>query len=143
MGNFRSGSRDDFRGNRGSGGRREGGFRRDNRDSGGYGGGRGRDRDRRPVEMHDVTCDKCGKDCQVPFKPTGDKPVLCSDCFRKEGGSDRGPRDRSGGSGQDLKKIEAKIDKILKILESAEIEEDDEDEFEDDKSKDSEAEGTT
>ena len=124
MGNFRSDNGGSFRGNRGSGGRREGGFRRDR----GFGG---RDRDRRPVEMHDVICDKCGKETQVPFKPSGDKPVLCSDCFGKGGGSDRGPRGRSGGSGQDLKKIEAKIDKILKILESAEIEEADEEEEED------------
>lgn len=34
-------------------------------------------------EMHDVTCDQCGVRTQVPFKPTGDKPVYCRDCFRR------------------------------------------------------------
>lgn len=45
-------------------------------------------------QMHDAVCDDCGKDCQVPFKPSGSKPVYCSKCFEKhdDGGSDRGPR---------------------------------------------------
>ncbi|MCA9370720.1 MAG: hypothetical protein KC680_02040, partial [Candidatus Peregrinibacteria bacterium] len=34
-----------------------------------------------PREMHDAVCSECGADCQVPFKPSGDKPVLCRDCF--------------------------------------------------------------
>jgi len=33
-------------------------------------------------------CDECGKDCKVPFKPSGDKPIYCSDCFEKKGGRD-------------------------------------------------------
>lgn len=58
---------------------------------GGFGGrDRGRDRDRGPKQMHHAVCDNCGKDCEVPFKPTGDKPVLCSDCFSKSRGDDRG-----------------------------------------------------
>ena len=59
---------------------------------GGRGGGRDRDRDRDrgPKQMHHAVCDNCGKDCEVPFKPTGDKPVLCSDCFSKSRGDDRG-----------------------------------------------------
>ena len=101
MGDFRSDSGRGFRGNRsdsrGYGGGRGGGFGRDRDGSrGGFGGGR--DRDRRPVEMHDVVCDKCGKDCQVPFKPSGNKPVLCSDCFTKDGGSSRGSGSRGSGS---------------------------------------------
>ncbi len=41
--------------------------------------------------MHDAVCGKCGKRCQVPFRPTGERPVYCSDCFDKErdGGSER------------------------------------------------------
>lgn len=39
----------------------------------------------RPM-MHDATCGKCGRDCQVPFRPNGKKPVYCGDCFRKEDG---------------------------------------------------------
>jgi CxxC-x17-CxxC domain-containing protein len=42
---------------------------------GGYGGGR--------REMHDAVCAQCGKDTQVPFRPSGDRPVYCSDCFSK------------------------------------------------------------
>ena len=30
----------------------------------------------------DLICDKCGKECEVPFKPTSSKPVYCSDCFK-------------------------------------------------------------
>jgi len=45
---------------------------------GGFGGGR-RDSVR---EMHSATCSSCGKACQVPFRPSGDKPVYCSDCFQ-------------------------------------------------------------
>ena len=38
---------------------------------------------RKEVEMHSATCDKCGARCEVPFKPSGSKPVYCNDCFRK------------------------------------------------------------
>lgn len=33
-------------------------------------------------QMYDATCSQCGKPCQVPFRPTGDRDVFCSDCFR-------------------------------------------------------------
>ncbi|HCG90606.1 MAG TPA: RNA helicase [Dehalococcoidia bacterium] len=33
-------------------------------------------------EMIDVQCAQCGKDAQVPFKPRGDRPVFCNNCFR-------------------------------------------------------------
>jgi len=45
---------------------------------GGYGGGYSRG----PREMFDAVCARCGKDTQVPFRPTGARPVYCSDCFR-------------------------------------------------------------
>ncbi|MDA3836463.1 MAG: hypothetical protein PF542_02470 [Nanoarchaeota archaeon] len=38
----------------------------------------------RPRESHAAVCDKCKKDCTVPFKPTQGKPVLCGDCFRNK-----------------------------------------------------------
>jgi CxxC-x17-CxxC domain-containing protein len=122
MGNFRENRRGGFGGrNRSSGGRFGG------RSSGGFGG---RDRDnRRPLDMHDVVCDKCGKNCQVPFKPTGDKPVYCSDCFRQnEGSSGRGSSSGSGMSSEQFEKLNAKLDKIIAFLETIEVEEvDDED----------------
>ena len=33
--------------------------------------------------MYDAVCAECGKPCQVPFEPRADRPVYCSDCFRK------------------------------------------------------------
>ena len=29
-----------------------------------------------PREMSKATCSDCGKECEVPFKPSGDRPVL-------------------------------------------------------------------
>src|SRR5689334_15978743 len=51
--------------------------------TGGYGGGGGGGyRDRGPREMFTATCSNCGREAQVPFRPTSGKPVYCSDCFR-------------------------------------------------------------
>ena len=61
---------------------------RGDRGRGGFGGDRGD----RP-EMFKAICAECGASCEVPFKPNGNKPVLCSNCFK---GSDRGDR-RDGG----------------------------------------------
>jgi CxxC-x17-CxxC domain-containing protein len=56
--------------------------------SGGYGG---RPRNDGPREMHDVKCSECGKDTQVPFKPTEGRPVYCRECYEKR----RPPRDNN------------------------------------------------
>jgi CxxC-x17-CxxC domain-containing protein len=34
-------------------------------------------------QMFAATCAECGKDTELPFEPHGDKPVYCSDCYRK------------------------------------------------------------
>ncbi len=34
-------------------------------------------------QMFPVVCAECGKNTEVPFEPVGDKPVYCSDCYRK------------------------------------------------------------
>ena len=34
-------------------------------------------------QMYPAVCAECGKETQVPFQPRGDKPVYCSDCYRK------------------------------------------------------------
>lgn len=80
-------------------GPRERDFKR--RDSGGKRGFSNRG-DRERPEMHEAICSDCGKRCEVPFKPTGDKPIYCSQCFTNHGGSsrsdsrpERGGRDRS------------------------------------------------
>jgi CxxC-x17-CxxC domain-containing protein len=55
---------------------------------GGYGGGGGGGyRDRGPREMFAATCSNCGREAQVPFRPTSGKPVYCSDCFRSMRGA--------------------------------------------------------
>lgn len=36
--------------------------------------------------LHPAVCSECGKDTQVPFRPTAGKPVYCRDCFQKRGG---------------------------------------------------------
>lgn len=95
-----------------------------------FGGGRGRSGDR--PEMHSAVCDECGKNCEVPFRPTGDKPVFCSDCFRNKGGSDvsrerEGRRDSRDFSHKEkdssnfkvqLDILNTKLDKILNLLTS-------------------------
>ncbi|HNX17280.1 MAG: CxxC-x17-CxxC domain-containing protein [Methanoregula sp.] len=45
-------------------------------------GGRG-PRDSGPREMTKVTCSDCGKECEVPFKPTEGRPVYCQECLPK------------------------------------------------------------
>ena len=51
--------------------------------SGGNGGGYSSSSySRGPREMFDAVCARCNKDTQVPFRPTGARPVYCSDCFR-------------------------------------------------------------
>ncbi len=34
-------------------------------------------------QMYDAVCADCGAPCRVPFEPRGDRPVYCSDCFRR------------------------------------------------------------
>jgi len=68
-------------------------------------------RDRRDVEMTKVICSSCGDECEVPFKPTSDKPLFCRDCFaKKEKPSSNGP------SNKDLDIINEKLNKIMKAL---------------------------
>ncbi|MBI3021482.1 MAG: DNA-directed RNA polymerase [Candidatus Omnitrophica bacterium] len=43
----------------------------------------------RPREMHKAVCAECKKECEVPFKPSGDRPVYCRDCFSKRKQSSR------------------------------------------------------
>jgi CxxC-x17-CxxC domain-containing protein len=63
------------------GGYSAGGYSGGGTGGGGGGGGYGA-RDRGPREMFSATCSNCGREAQVPFRPTSGKPVYCSDCFR-------------------------------------------------------------
>ncbi len=63
-----------------------GNFNRDNRSGGGGNFGRrdfSRQRSDRP--MFKAVCSKCGNDCELPFKPSGERPVFCSKCFDTNG----------------------------------------------------------
>ena len=111
-----------------------GDFGRDRRSGG------GRDFDR-PQMMHKAICSDCGKECEVPFKPNGSKPVFCRDCFqnKRTSGSVRSenfPRrsnfdDRSSNSTprpveqfqykEQFEALNTKLDKILNLLTPKEI----------------------
>jgi len=43
---------------------------------------------RRERMLYKAVCADCQKDCEIPFKPTGERPVYCKPCFakRKSGG---------------------------------------------------------
>nr|MBP9759558.1 hypothetical protein [Candidatus Dojkabacteria bacterium] len=109
---------------------------RDNR-GGGRGFGGGRDSGRRndgPREMFKTVCSSCGKECEVPFKPTNGKPVYCSECFdrisprtdRPERSDrprrDEGPRreDRPQTPrvdyGAQFEMLNSKMDKLIELL---------------------------
>ncbi|HEY9204903.1 MAG TPA: CxxC-x17-CxxC domain-containing protein [Candidatus Methanoperedens sp.] len=34
-----------------------------------------------PREMHKATCADCKQETEVPFKPSGDRPVYCRECY--------------------------------------------------------------
>lgn len=82
-------------------------------------------------EMFSATCANCGRQCEVPFRPTGSKPVLCRECFQNNRNSDsrrpeRGSFDRPQFNREDNQSrsnyqeqfdaLNAKLDKILRLL---------------------------
>ncbi len=89
------------------------------------GGDRGSDR-----PMFKTICSNCGKECEVPFRPTNGKPVYCSDCFEKMGNTrSDSPRGEFGRddrrqapiydqSRAQLDAINVKLERILKTLET-------------------------
>lgn len=97
-----------------------------------YGGGRD---SAGPAIMHQAICSECNAECEVPFRPSGDKPVFCRDCFKKKGGES--PRktfgkktfdkpsfykpsvSTNGMTQEQFKILNAKLDKIIDVLESA------------------------
>jgi CxxC-x17-CxxC domain-containing protein len=100
---------------------------RGSRDSGGFGGRDSRSFNERGPRsfadkpMFSAICDECGDNCQVPFEPRNGKPVLCSDCFaKKDGGRNESrsfsPSARPAAGNMDLSELNAKLDKIIKLL---------------------------
>ena len=145
MKNFKTGGgRSNFgdRGSRGGFGDRSdrgerGGF--GSRDRGGRGGFGGRGDE--PVRtMHRATCAECGNSCEVPFKPTGEKPVYCSTCFGNRQDSPMEHRSERRSSErfdrpapvakhddnhrleEKLEAISVKLDKLLNILANKTVE---------------------
>lgn len=57
--------------------------------------------------MFDATCSKCGNETQVPFQPSGDRPVYCNDCFRQMKGEQTGGAGRGGFAGGDRPMFDA------------------------------------
>ena len=89
-----------------------------------------RDNDRQDTT---VTCSDCNVECTVQFDPRNDKPVYCSDCFRKykpdDSGDDRPSRDDRGSrysrddrgsrnSRDNSRSSRGKSDKLLRKQES-------------------------
>ena len=128
--------RDSHKDNRGEFGGGHGGRDFGNRGEfkGGF-GNRGGNRDGGKRDMFPATCAKCGKSCEVPFRPTGDKPVYCGDCFKnRDGGSPRRDEGRNfekpsfnsrpaftenravDQHREEFRVINDKLDKILKAL---------------------------
>jgi CxxC-x17-CxxC domain-containing protein len=33
--------------------------------------------------MYQAVCADCQKDCEIPFQPSGDRPVYCKECFAR------------------------------------------------------------
>ena len=85
-------------------------------------------------QMHKAVCDECGQNCEVPFRPSGDKPIYCSNCFENKGGGSKGSSRRSSGGSnygkQDntnkqlldqVTSLNKKLDRILTVIESGSI----------------------
>ena len=58
-------------------------------------------RDGGQTQMFQAICADCRKPCEVPFRPSGDKPVYCKECFmkRREGASRMEGRQEARTSG--------------------------------------------
>jgi CxxC-x17-CxxC domain-containing protein len=137
MNNFK---KEGFRkGNSAFGGKpRFGGPRSEQR--GNFGGG---DRNGEERQMFKAVCSSCRQSCDVPFRPTGEKPVYCRECFTQNSPRTERPQGRSDGrrndfgkgghssheaprsaprenGNEDIKRqianLEAKVDHILRLL---------------------------
>lgn len=130
------GDRDDRGGDRGDRNGRGSSFSGGSR--GGFGGSR--DDARGGVEMYKATCSNCAKSCEVPFRPNGEKPVFCRDCFASNRSDGRFTEERAprtferkfdaprvdSASSQDVKALqlkvatlEGKVSEILSLMKGA------------------------
>lgn len=99
----------------------------------------------RGSSLHKAVCHTCGKECEVPFRPNGKKPVFCSICFDKQGNTGSGKfgqknydrprfeerrrpefeRKNDGGDNRSMEhlkeqmsQLHGKLDRILQALET-------------------------
>lgn len=101
MKNYQKGGRGDSKDGGFRGERKEGGAGRPAFQKKSWGNDRGGDRE---TTMYKAVCSECKKSCDVPFRPSGDKPVYCRDCFAgKREGDDRGSR--PSGMGHEPKRF--------------------------------------
>lgn len=70
----------------GGGGGGGGGRGYDSGSRGGFGGGGGGGGMGGNRPLFKAVCSACGMETQVPFQPTGDRPVFCRDCFNSRRG---------------------------------------------------------
>lgn len=81
---------------------------------------RGNFRNHSDRRMFKAICDSCGKQCELPFRPTEGKPVYCSDCFGDKGGRSDRSKPASNTDNAELKaqikSLHLKIDKILSVV---------------------------
>jgi len=42
--------------------------------------------DQQGRQLYSVKCSTCGKQTEVPFQPSGDRPVYCRDCYMQNKG---------------------------------------------------------
>lgn len=61
----------------------------------------------RERSLHKAVCADCKKECEVPFRPTGDRPVYCRDCFSKRK-TDVPFNERSGSDSRDARPSHAR-----------------------------------
>ena len=76
--------------------------------------GRNFNRDSQRPTMHSAVCDACKKTCEVPFKPVGNKPIYCSSCFSKQGGSRENRFNKPRFENRDNNKSSQSHEEILK-----------------------------
>jgi CxxC-x17-CxxC domain-containing protein len=125
--------------------RREGGFGGGDRPrfggpkrsfGGGFGGGNRAGG--APAGMHPAVCSDCGDECEVPFRPTGERPIFCGKCFGAKKGDFDGSRapsrdyDRpsftpraaapaaadNGAMTRELQNVNSKLDQLIRAVET-------------------------
>jgi CxxC-x17-CxxC domain-containing protein len=73
-----------------------------------------------------ATCDTCGDNCEVPFRPDGSRPIYCRACFGKKNGESQPSFERKAAPSNfapqgfdaraEFKSLNSKLDRILTAL---------------------------